>query len=528
MPGRHANTAMRAPTPPEIYNWRVYLTAVVASMGALLFGYDLAFIGTTITRDAFKKDFGLEDASEAANNAFDANIVSLLQAGCFFGSLFAGPLSDKVGRKWSIMISGMVFDIGSLMQTLAYGIKDVVYVGRVVGGLGVGACSMLVPMYIAEMAPPTIRGRLVGLYEIFVQIGTCVGFWVNYGIAEHGPYGTASWMTPFGLQLIPGGVLIIGMLFMSESPRYLARTQGREAAEAGLSALRNLEKDHPYLIEELGHVLDQIDQEQIFAVGKGLKATVNMVCRKGNWNRLVIGNVMMIFMQMAGSNAINYFSPKIFKSIGLGGGSTSLYATGIYGIIRLVAVLIAMYFVVDKLGRTKMLMSGSAVMAVGLWFVGAYVKVANPEESDNIGPAGYVAIAMLYIYAVGFCFSYAGIPWIYCSEIFPMNLRSIGVGSCTATHWLLNFVIARSVPYMITDIGYGTYFVFASFITVGIVWIYFFVPETKGLSLEDMDILFGSPQATSDVELGIAVDPEKRKNEIDSTHVEMSGASTAD
>lgn len=167
---------------------------------------------------------------------------------------------------------------------------------------------MLVPMYIAEMAPPTIRGRLVGLYEIFVQIGTCVGFWVNYGISEHGPYGTASWMTPFGLQLIPGGVLIIGMLFMSESPRYLARTQGRESAEAGLSALRNLEKDHPYLIEELGHVMDQIEQEQIFAVGKGLKATVNMVCRKGNWNRLVIGNVMMIFMQMAGSNAINYFS----------------------------------------------------------------------------------------------------------------------------------------------------------------------------------------------------------------------------
>ncbi|KAI7152833.1 hypothetical protein KC324_g14732, partial [Hortaea werneckii] len=205
-----------------------------------------------------------------------------------------------------------------------------------------------------------------------------------------------------------------------------------------------------------------------------------------------------------------------------------LYATGIYGIIRLVAVLIAMYFVVDKFGRTKMLMSGSAVMGVGLWFVGSYVKVANPEESNNIGPAGYVAIAMLYIYAVGFCFSYAGIPWIYCSEIFPMNLRSIGVGSCTATHWLLNFVIARSVPYMITDIGYGTYFVFASFITVGIVWIYFFVPETKGLTLEDMDILFGSPQATSDVELGIAADSEKRKHEIDSTHVEISGASTTD
>lgn len=152
-----------------------------------------------------------------------------------------------------------------------------------------------------------------------------------------------------------------------------------------------------------------------------------------------------------------------------------------------------MYFVVDKVGRTKMLIGGSIVMGFAMWFVGAYVKLAPTTSSStqHLSAGGYAAAVFIYIFAVGFCFSYAGIPWIYCAEIFPLRLRGIGMAICTATHWLMNFVIARSVPYMISDIGYGTYFVFASFITLSIPFVYFFVPETKGLSLEEMDILFG-------------------------------------
>lgn len=228
---------MSSPAPAEVFNVRVYLVALVASMGAFIFGYDLAFIGTTITLSPFVNDFGLADASEGTTNAFSANIVSLLQAGCFFGSLAVAPLGDKFGRRPALMVAGIIFCIGSLMQTVSDGIVAVIFVGRFVGGLvghlhnywqlfrtktssqGVGLASGLVPLYVAELSPPSIRGRLVGIYEISVQAGTCVGFWICYGVSNHMPETSAQWITPFAVQLIPGGLLILGMIFVPESPR---------------------------------------------------------------------------------------------------------------------------------------------------------------------------------------------------------------------------------------------------------------------------------------------------------------------
>ncbi|KAK5688569.1 hypothetical protein LTS10_000547 [Elasticomyces elasticus] len=523
MRARNMHTHMHTSAPSEVYNWRVYAIAIVASMGAFLFGYDLAFIGTTITQKSFQEDFGLLHGDQAKEDAFAANIVSLLQAGCFFGSLLAAPVGDRIGRRWALIISGAVFTVGSLLQTVSFGKTALMFVGRAIGGVGVGAASMLVPLYVAELSPPAIRGRLVGIYEIFVQVGTCIGFWICYGIKINGPFGSMAWITPFAVQLIPGVLLMIGMFFTPESPRWLARYRGRDAGEAGLIKLRNLPIEHPYLQEEMLQIMDQIEQEQQFSEGTGIKATMKIVRRKGNWNRLLIGMTMFIFMQFAGSNAINYYSPRIFKSIGLTGTNTGLYATGIYGVVRLVAVVIAMNFVVDRFGRTKMLMAGGAVMAFSMWFIGAYIKIANPSASEQISAAGYAAVVFIYIFALGFCFSYAGVPWIYCAEIFPMNLRSVGVGICTATHWLLNFVIARSVPYMISNISYGTYFVFASMTTIGIFWVFFFVPETKGLTMEEMDDLFGSADAVRSLDDAMN-DLEGGKPGLVAQHIEVTKA----
>lgn len=231
-----------------------------------------------------------------------------------------------------------------------------------------------------------------------------------------------------------------------------------------------------------------------------------------NRKRITVGVIIFIFMQMAGSNAINYFSPRIFKSIGLTGQSTGLYATGIYGIVRLVFIFAAMYYIVDRFGRRKMLIGGGIVMGFSMWLIGTYVKIANPTASTHphLTAGGYTAITFIYVYAVGWSLSFAGVPWIYCSEIFPLPIRGIGMALCAATHWLFNFVIARSVPYMISNIGYGTYFVFASCLTVSIAFVYFFMPETKGLSLEEIDVLFGGspPSAIMAAELD-RVDEEK-------------------
>ncbi|KAL5312883.1 hypothetical protein ACEPPN_019309 [Leptodophora sp. 'Broadleaf-Isolate-01'] len=416
--------ASTIPTPKEVFNYRVYVLALISSMGAILFGYDLAFIGTTITLKPFLKDFGLENAKKTTLNAFSANIVSLLQAGCFFGALAAAPLGDKFGRKITLILTGIIFCIGSIMQVASMGNIAVMFVGRAVGGLGVGAASMLVPLYIAEASPPSIRGRLVGIYEIGVQCGTCIGFWINYGVSQNIAPTSAQWRISFAVQLIPGALLTIGMLLLSESPRWLVRFRSREAAIKVLAELRNLPTDHEYIIEEVFAITDQVEQERHAVEGKGFLAELREVALPGNRRRLILGVMIFVFMQMAGSNAINYYSPRIFASIGLKGQNTTLISTGIYGLVRFVAVCIAMYWVVDRFGRRKMLIGGSMVAAIAMWFIGAYVKL-NPitttsaSNTSKIRAGGYATATMIYIYAVAFCFSWAGVPWIYASEIFP-------------------------------------------------------------------------------------------------------------
>lgn len=239
--------------------------------------------------------------------------------------------------------------------------------------------------------------------------------------------------------------------------------------------------------------MNSVEEEHLSAANPGLTGRLRELKNPSNRRMIILGLLVFTFMQWAGSNAINYYSPRIFESLGLQGTSTGLYATGIYGVVRLVCVIIAMYVVVDRYGRKSMLIGGAVVMLIAMWFIGAYIKVAAPsvEPGSTMTSGAYAAVVFIYIFAVGFCFSYAGVPWIYCSEIFPAPIRGIGMAMCTAWHWLLNFAIARSVPYMVSNIGYGTYFVFASCITLSVPFVYFCLPETKGLSLEEIGVVFG-------------------------------------
>ncbi|KAE8154424.1 general substrate transporter [Aspergillus avenaceus] len=354
---------------------------------------------------------------------------------------------------------------------------------------------MLVPLYTSECSPPQIRGRLIGIFEIGVQVGMCIGFWISYGVNQTMPVSRSQWMTPFAIQLIPGGLLLIGLCFLPESPRWLARVQGREPATQTLSYLRGLPATHPSLEAEMDDIIHQLEDERATNPGEGLWVEIKELMRPDVRNRVILGLLIMVFFQFAGSNAINYYSPRIFRSIGLTGTRTTLFSTGLYGLVRLVAVVIAMYWTVDRFGRPRMLICGSVVMAFCMWFLGAFVKLhgtasKHAAPKDHIDPGSYAAAVFIFVYAVGFCFSWAGVPWIICAEIYPLRVRGLCVAITTAAHWLLNFVIARSVPYMMSNIKYGTYFVFASFLTVAVPFVWWMVPETKGMKLEEVDDLF--------------------------------------
>lgn len=378
---RAANIDLGIPAPKEVYGYKVYLIVLISSMGAFLFGYDLGFIGTAISLPSFQKyvtstcatlanqityhttsDFHLTHKSQSEKDAFSANVVSLLQAGCIVGVLAAAPFSDTYGRRPTLFLTALIFNLGSALQTGANGSWALMLAGRAIGGIGVGAASMIVPVYVAEVSPPLIRGRLVGIYEVFVSAGTMLGFWINYGLAKNVPPSSKQWIISFAVQLIPGSLLLIGTFFIPESPRYLAQSKGRDKCIASLQRLRCIPSDHPYLLEEVHRIFQQIEHEEAIAEGHGIKTFLKELAKPGNQKRLLTGCLMFIFMQMAGSNAINYYSPAIFKSIGLTGPNTAFFATGIYGVVRFVAIIFAMVYVVDRFGRTRTLMAGSVVM----------------------------------------------------------------------------------------------------------------------------------------------------------------------
>ncbi|KAK0391833.1 hypothetical protein NLU13_1332 [Sarocladium strictum] len=484
------------PAPPQVYNWRVYALAVSAAMGSAMFGYDSAFIGGTMALPSFQDRFGLSSASGDALANLRANIVSTFQAGCFFGVIAVYMATERFGRRWPLIICGFVFNIGAVMQVASRGILGLIYAGRALTGLAVGASSMVIPIYISESSPPAIRGKLIGVFEIFLQTAQIFGFWVNYGVNIHiSASDDSQWHIPFALQFIPGGLLSICMWFQPESPRWLLNANRIDQARQVLQRLRQLPADDEYLEWEVSTVLQQIEQERALGAHQSFVSKVKEIATvPANRKRLLLGVALMFIQNLSGINAMNYYSPSIFQAIGFTGTSVGLLATGVFGIVKAGATAIFMIWGIERIGRRNALLIGSAGAMTALLYIGAFAKVTGSFEGDgDMGgrsAGAYVAIVMIYVFAVFYAMSWNGIPWIFCAEVFPMAIRSACMLFTTCAQWLGQFTIVYSTPYMMTNITYGTFFLFGFSVLFGICFAFAFIPETKGLSLEDMDILF--------------------------------------
>ncbi|KAH8426028.1 sugar porter family MFS transporter [Aspergillus melleus] len=482
------------PTPKEVYNWKIYLLAAVASCTSCMIGYDSAFIGTTISLQSFKDEFDWESMSEASQNLVSANIVSLYQAGAFFGAFFAYPIGHFWGRRWGLMVSGLIFTLGAGLMLGANGDRGLglIYGGRVLAGLGVGAGSNITPIYISELSPPAIRGRLVGVYELGWQIGGLVGFWICYGVDETLPQSHKQWIIPFAVQLIPSGLLLIGALLIKESPRWLFFRGRREEAIKNLCWIRQLPEDHIYMMEEIG-AIDQSLEHQRSTIGLGFwKPFKAAWTNKKILYRLFLGSMLFLWQNGSGINAINYYSPTVFKSIGLRGSNTSLFTTGIFGVVKTVTTFVWLLWLIDRVGRRMLLLIGAAGGSVCLWIVGAYIKIAKPGENDNqqMDGGGIMAMFFFYLWTVFYTPSWNGTPWVINSEMFDPNVRSLAQACAAGSNWLWNFLISRFTPQMFAKMDYGVYFFFASLMILSIIFVYLLIPETKGIPLESMDALF--------------------------------------
>ncbi|KAJ7263057.1 hypothetical protein C8J57DRAFT_1719247 [Mycena rebaudengoi] len=493
------------PTPKEVNNFRTYLIGFTICFGAIAYGYDTGFFGGSLALPSFQQDFGLVTQSKSARDNASANLVSLFQGGSFFGAGLQLPVTQKLGRKWAIIISNIIFIASAFIQVFANGSVPLMMFGRFVGGFAIGISSLAIPVYLAEFAPPSIRGRLVGFFDICIQIGTLAGFWINYGMAKNVKSSKFQWQFPFAVQLFPAAILFVGMFFIPETPRWLI-TKGRsEEAEKNLSYIRKLPIEHEYLRYELEQTRQQVDAENLVRGDDGPLDLVKQLFRaKGHRNRLLLGMALIFFKTFSGVQAVNYYSPRIFEQLGFKGAQNSLFATGIYGTVKTVCTLIFGLFIVDRVGRRIPLMFSSLSGSLCLFFIGGYLTAVGPRDGSNAArtPGDYAAITAIFLYASAYCFGYNSVPLTLISEIFTLRYKTLSMTFCMMWQWLCTFAIVRIMPIALTNIGASTYFVFGSIFFTATIFVYFVIPETKGLPLEAMDQLFGGVQR-SDVEAAV-------------------------
>ncbi|KAI8086109.1 general substrate transporter [Halteromyces radiatus] len=483
-----------------VENPYVLATALFASLGGVLFGYDQGVISGIQEMETFKARFDMS----TTENAF---VVAILTLGCWVGALIVGYFADKIGRKYSIVLNGIVFLIGSSFQG---GAQTVPYLmaGRFVAGLSIGGLSMLVPLYQSEIAPPEIRGSLVSLQQLAVTFGILISFWIDYG-CQNIP-SEAQWRVPFCIQIALGLLLVIGIFFFPFSPRWLM-AQGRDdEALQVLSKLRRVPINHPRVQEEYRDIKVTVIFEQRVEAQRfpDLSNGTTMdqfkigcygyldLFKAGMFKRLFIACALQFFQQFSGINAIIYYAPKIMKSLGLTGNSVSLLATGVIGIINFLCTFITVLYL-DKFGRKKFLLTASVCLTLCMVIVAAIVGVYEDDWPNHIAQ-GWVSVAFIYFYIANFAYSFGPLGWVIPSEIFPLRVRSKAMSISTSANWMCNFIIGLITPIMLDSIRFYTYVFFAIFCFISFFFVFFMIPETKGRSLEDMDAVFGGQTAAED------------------------------
>ncbi|KAL5357107.1 general substrate transporter [Aspergillus floccosus] len=460
----------------------VYMVALCC-VGSFLFAYDTGIIGGILTLESFQNHFRYT-AKEKATISSNSN--SLLQAGAFFSCFFAWPFTARFGRRWSIALASLIFCIGAIIQVAPTHSIGAFYAARVISGVGVGMATVMVPMFSAEMAPKEIRGMLGSMFQFFFTLGVMTSYWVDYGVEKHVPSIDRQWQIPIGLQLVPGGILGIGMLFLKESVRWLAKKGRHAEAMESLVWIRGGEETDE-VRAEMAEILDGIEAEMRATEGvtwKELRMPANMY-------RMFVTITIQIGVQLTGNTSLAYYAPQIFKAVGAG--NDSLLISGFFGVIKVVACFIFVVFLVERIGRKWSLICGAFMMGSLMLIVAILSKVFPPDpNATSISSPAIASIAMVYLEAGMYNMSWGPVPWLYMSEIFPTRIREMGIAVGTATQWLFNFVFSQATPHAVNNLGWKTFLMFCIFNWALVVYAWLFIKETTGKSLEEMEEVFKS------------------------------------
>jgi sugar porter (SP) family MFS transporter len=447
-------TARAVDTDPRQVRRRVAVSAAITALGGLLFGYDTGVVSGALL--FLKNDFG-------GLSSFQEELVtSLLLVGAVVGALTAGRLADWIGRRLTVLITATVFIVGVMLAafTPTY---PVLLVARFIIGLAVGSASMVVPLYIGEVVPPRVRGGLVSLNQLAITVGILTSYLIDYGLSDSG-----NWRLMFGLAAIPAVALFVGMLFQKESPHWLIR-QGRD--DEARRVLQRLRDD------------SDIDEE--------IREVHEVSRRQGRYRDLisprvrplvVVGVMLAVFQQITGINTVIYYAPTLLQGAGLGN-NAALLANVVNGAVNVGMTIVAIWLL-DKVGRRPLLLTGTAGMAVGMVIVGC----SFIGGSTLHGGLAIVAIVGLFIYTGSFAIGLGPVFWLLIAEIYPLRIRGAAMSVASMANWAANFVVTVSFLTLLGAIGgVGVFFLFGFLTLVALAYFWRKVPETKGRSLQEIE-----------------------------------------
>ncbi|TFB02990.1 Hexose transporter 2 [Trichoderma ghanense] len=457
------------------------------SMGGLIFGYDTGQISGFLEMPDFLNRFGLthSDGTKYFSNVRSGLIVALLSIGTLIGALVAAPIADRVGRKPSISLWSLVVSIGFVIQIASVTAWYQVMIGRFVSGLGVGALSLLVPMYQAETAPAWIRGAMVCAYQLFITMGIFLAACFNYGTVKHQANNSGSWRIVIGLGWVWTLVLGFGILLFPETPRYDFRHGHEERAKQTICRVYGASENHWAVHTQIVEIERKLRAEDKLKTSP-IQEFVGMFKAPRMAYRIALGVTLQMFQQLTGANYFFYYGTTIFKSVQINSFVTQIILNSInFGV-----TFIGLYMV-EHFGRRKSLIAGSAWMfCCFMIFASVGHFMLDLNNPANTPTPGVVLIVFACLFILGFATTWGPMIWTIQAEIFPSRYRAKGMALSTASNWIWNFCIGFFTPFITSAIDFRYGYVFAACNFVGALIIYFFVIEGQGRTLEEIDTMY--------------------------------------
>jgi MFS transporter, SP family, galactose:H+ symporter len=434
--------------------WFVFVAALIAAVGGLLFGYDTAAISGAVI--FIKQQFSLPTFPQEL-------VVGMVLVGAAMAALGGGRLSDRLGRRATLILTSLIFIVGALVCAFA-GSFRILLLGRTIVGLGIGLASTTVPVYISEVSAPKARGWQVSLFQLAITTGILSAYLVDYAFA-----GSGGWRWMLGLAAVPGLILGLGMLYLPESPRWLVKYGQTDKALKILTRIRG--------------TLD------VKAEFQDIQNTLSQASERGQWSdlfsprvrpALVVGIGLAVFQQITGINTVIYYAPTILQSAGISSASGAILATAGIGVVNVVMTLISMWLV-DRMGRRPLLLTGTTGMVITLGILGAAFMAPGAGLAR-------VAVVTLMAYVASFAISLGPIFWLLISEIYPLQIRGLAEGTAAATNWAANLLVSLTFLTLVQAFGpTRTFWLFALFAIAAWFFSYYLVPETKGRTLEEIE-----------------------------------------